>query len=116
MKVIVNWPLLTLVHTLVICVGAIAYGCFSEQSFAQKKLSSENELAKRLPDILPEGWRATSRPSCITWCREMLGSEFTVDAMTDEGRFSKLSITCTTPDDEHSCGWRRVIIPCEEAL
>lgn len=112
MKLLVNWPAMALIVGM--GGGMVLNECRSQQTFREQKESVEKELERKLPDILPEGWRAISTPNCVTWCRTMFGSEFDVEVMTNEPAFTKLRISCDTEQDEHSCGYRHLVQPCED--
>lgn len=111
-KLEVNVPLVMLLVGM--GVGAAISSCHDQQSFRDKKANAEQELALKLPEVLPKGWQPISHPSCVTWCRTMYGSEFDVEVMTSENHFTKVRISCDTEADERSCGYRRLILPCEE--
>ncbi len=98
MKLEVNWPTLALLAGL--GIGAALNSCYETKTFAQRRTEAEAALAKRLPDILPEGWKIVGTPHCITWCRTMYGSEFDVEVLTDEPAFTKVRISCDTEGDE----------------
>jgi len=111
-KLIANWPALALLTGL--GAGALINECRSHISFAEQKENVEKELEAKLPSILPEGWKIVGQPSCVTWCRTMYGSEFDLEVLTDEPLFAKIRISCDTEGDKHSCGYRRLVLPCEE--
>lgn len=93
--------------------GMLFASCSTQESFQDQKRDVEREAKALMPKWLPPDMEAFD-VSCVTWCREVHGSEFDVEVIQNRKVF-KVRVSCDTEKDKHSCGWRRLQWPCPEA-
>lgn len=80
-------------------------------SFAQMKVATEDEASLILPKILPPGWAVFDGAKCVTWCREVIGSEFDAEVIDEQYRFVHIRMMCDGPSPmsmSTPCTWSKV--------
>ena len=78
-------------------------------SMATMKADAELEAELLLPKMLPDGWKVFDQPKCVSWCREMTGSEFFAEVIDNDYRFVKIRMTCDgDKGSKQPCSWEKV--------